>query len=314
MCRDIGLMNESEINNFICSFDTVLSDCDGVLWVGGQAIEGSPEVIRRFRDLGKRIIFVTNNGMSRHDLLTRCHLLGYGGTVDDMITSSYLCAQYLKQTNFTKIVYVFGAQGLADELDSVGIQHVGVGPDVMPDQWDVDMAEYAMSKMEQNIGCVVVGFHYDLSYMKLLKAATYLLNPDVMFIGTNSDPMSFLYLQSRTCVMPATGSFLAAVQTASGRQPIILGKPHTFMFDAVKRECPKIQPERTLMIGDRADTDIVFGKNAGLTTLMVGTGTNSMADIRSWETSDDATLGKLIPDYYANSLSTIFQTKDIGIT
>ena len=96
-CENINLMSKLDSDKFLASFDTILSDCDGVLWVGGKPIDGSPEAIMRLRQLGKRIIFVTNNGMSRNDLLLRCQQLGFGGELDDMITSSYLCASYLKQ-------------------------------------------------------------------------------------------------------------------------------------------------------------------------------------------------------------------------
>ena len=310
-CKDIELMDKCTRDTFLSSFDTVLTDCDGVLWVGGEAIKGSPEAITSLRKLGKRVIFVTNNGMSRKDLLTRCHNLGFGGNTEDMITSSYLCAHYLKARNFSKRVYVFGGKGITEELDAAGIENVGLGPDPMPDQWNLRTAEDIVNAMETNIGCVIVGFHYDLSYMKLLKAVTYLQNPEVLFIGTNSDPMAVLHFQNKSCVMPATGSLIAAAQTASGREPIILGKPNRFMFDAVKRVCPNIQPERTLMIGDRADTDIVFGKTAGLITLMVGTGTNTLSDIRQWECSNDDTYNKLVPNYYSNTLIEILQYQNI---
>jgi phosphoglycolate phosphatase len=231
-----------------------------------------------------------------------------------MITSSYLCAHYLKEKKFAETVYLFGGKGLKEELDNVGIENVGEGPDAMPEEWDLETAENVMNTMVNNIGCVIVGFHYDLSYMKLLKAATYLQNPEVLFLGTNSDPMAAVHFESRTCIMPATGSLIAATQTASGRSPIILGKPDKFMFDAVKRVFPKIKPDRTLMIGDRADTDVVFGKNAGLITLMVGTGTNNKTDIQDWEMSNDDTHKKLIPNYYSESLFRIFEWNDSGVT
>ena len=108
--------------------------------------------------------------------------------------------------------------------------------------------------------------------------------------------------------MPASGSFISAVQTASRREPVILGKPNQVMFEAVKRVCPSIQPDRTLMIGDRADTDVLFGKNSDLITLMVGTGTNSRDDIFEWCNSNERAIQKLVPDYYSKSLIDVFMT------
>ena len=309
-CQNIHSMSQSETKLLISSFDTILTDCDGVLWVGGQAIEGSPEAIMRFRKLGKRIIFVTNNGMSRNDLLIRCQKLGFGGDISDMITSSYLCANYLKQADFTRTVYVFGGKGLKEELDNAGIKNIGEGPDVPPDEWNLETAENVINQMDDNVGCVIVGFHYDTSYIKLLKAVTYLHNPKVLFLATNSDPMAVIHFEHKTCIMPATGALISAVETASGRKALILGKPKRFMFDAVKSVFPNIIPERTLMIGDRADTDVIFGKNSSVKTLMVGTGTNTLDEIRQWEKSKEEAIMELIPDFYSNSLNDIFQSKN----
>ena len=306
-CQDLNSMSKINLESFMSSFDTVLTDCDGVLWHGGQEIEGSSDAISIFRELGKQVIFVTNNGVSRNDLLIRCQQMGFGGCLDDMVTASFVCAQYLKEKNLNKIVYVFGGKGLVDELTNAGIKSIGLEPDPMPERWDLETAEALVNSMEENVGCVVVGFQYDISYIKLLKAVTYLHNPEVLFLGTNSDPVAVLHFQNnKTCIMPASGSFISAVRTASGREPVILGKPNQIMFEAVKRVCPNIQPDRTLMIGDRADTDVLFGKNSDLITLMVGTGTNSRDDIFEWCNSNDSAIQKLVPDYYSKSLIDVF--------
>ena len=109
--------------------------------------------------------------------------------------------------------------------------------------------------------------------------------------------------------MPATGAFISAVETASGRKASILGKPERFMFDSVKNVFSNIIPERTLMVGDRADTDVLFGKNSGVKTLMVGTGTNTINDINQWEMSDIDEEKELIPHFYSKTLFNIVQHK-----
>jgi ribonucleotide monophosphatase NagD (HAD superfamily) len=105
-----------------------------------------------------------------------------------------------------------------------------------------------------------------------------------------------------------TGAMVAAVTTASRRDPFILGKPNRFMFETVQKDHPSINPDRTLMIGDNTKTDILFGKNCGLKTLMVGTGVDSLEQVLQWKsaTSDNSPKAvetkKMIPDYFANSL------------
>merc|ERR1711997_519007 len=107
------------------------------------------------------------------------------------------------------------------------------------------------------------------------------------------DPM---FPVGKGCVLPGTGAFVAAVQTAACRNPIVLGKPEKFMFEAVKMVYPEIDPKRTLMIGDRADTDILLGKNCDLTTLMVGTGIGTLSQVRGWESNEDVQSKRLVPD------------------
>ena len=79
-CKEISSMSNSELDTFLSSFDTVLTDCDGVLWTGSVAIDRSPEVIQALRKLGKKVIYVTNNSTkSRKEYLTKVTELGFGG-------------------------------------------------------------------------------------------------------------------------------------------------------------------------------------------------------------------------------------------
>ena len=122
--------------------------------------------------------------------------------------------------------------------------------------------------------------------------------------------------------VPGTGSMVAAVATAAGRQPVVLGKPSKFMFEIVARRHPGIVPARTLMIGDRwefvsilcimmysdrvrvhrANTDILLGKNCDLQTLLVGSGVHSLAETRGWEASEDPEQRRMVADFYVDKL------------
>ena len=123
-------MTDSEVSTWFDSFDTVMTDCDGVLWVGSEPISGSPEMINRFRDLGKRVFYVTNNSTKhRREYKTKLDKLGFGGTMDEIVGTAYLAATYLEQINFdkTKLVYVVGSSGITQELDDVGIKYLPIG-------------------------------------------------------------------------------------------------------------------------------------------------------------------------------------------
>ena len=142
-------MTDTEVSTWFDSFDTVMTDCDGVLWVGAEPISGSPEMINRFRDLGKRVFFVTNNSTKhRREYKTKLDKLGFGGTMvkrftfydggkisnliflqDEIVGTAYLAATYLEQINFdkSKLVYVVGSSGITQELDDVGIKYLPIG-------------------------------------------------------------------------------------------------------------------------------------------------------------------------------------------
>ena len=80
-CSDLSKMSSSELKDFFDSFDTVLTDCDGVLWSGMQSITGSPEMVNKFRQMGKKVIYVTNNSTkTRKEYVQKCADLGFGGT------------------------------------------------------------------------------------------------------------------------------------------------------------------------------------------------------------------------------------------
>ena len=102
--------------------------------------------------------------------------------------------------------------------------------------------------MDPDVGCVIASLDYYVSYLKMLKAVTYLNNPEIIFLVTNLDER---FPFGNGMVLPGTGSVVQTLITASQRKPIIVGKPEKFMFEAVQKEYPTIEPSRTLMIGDK---------------------------------------------------------------
>ncbi|GAB6025656.1 hypothetical protein CHUAL_011648, partial [Chamberlinius hualienensis] len=250
---------------------------------------------------GKRIFFVTNNSTrGRTDYVDKCRKLGYEAHLEEMYCTSNTIAKYLKKLNFKKKVYVIGQNGMGEELSLAGIEHTGIGPDLIP--FDVrGLLQEGIPETDQ-IGAVAVGLDKDFNYQKILKASSYLLDPDCLFIASNLDDR--FPVENRQIVVPGTGALVSAVKTAAAREPIILGKPFPYMFEAIVDD-HKINPERTIMIGDRMDTDILFGTNSGMKTLMVLTGISSLEDVDRCAKSESAEEKKLIPDYYVEQLGDI---------
>ncbi|CAG9561255.1 unnamed protein product [Danaus chrysippus] len=260
-----------QVKEFLNSFDTVLSDCDGVLWINNSAIPGSAEAMNFFRKLGKRIFYVTNNSTKiRSDFAVKAQQLGFIAEPEEILSTAYLVAHYLKGIGFRKKVYLIGSNGIGDELKAVGIRHIGVGPD----QVKQDFKSMNSSDLDPEVGAVVVGFDEHISYPKFMKAASYLANEQCLFVATNTDER---FPKSSTVIIPGTGTLVRAVETCSERKALVLGKPHDYVRKFL--ESFGLDPARTLMIGDRCNTDIEFGVRCGFQTLLVMTGVTSPKEL-----------------------------------
>lgn len=264
-------VSKDQVQEFLNSFDTVLTDCDGVLWIDNNAIPGSAETMNYFRKLGKRIFYVTNNSTKiRSDFAVKAQQLGFIASQDEILSTAYLVAHYLKGIGFTKKVYLLGSNGIGEELKAVGIRHIGVGPDhVQP-----DFKSMKPSELDPEVGAVVVGFDEHVSYPKLMKAASYLYSEECLFIATNTDER---FPKASSIVVPGTGTLVRAVETCSDRKALVLGKPHAYVRKFL--ESCGLDPGRTLMIGDRCNTDIELGVRCGFQTLLVLSGVTSTKDL-----------------------------------
>ena len=121
-------LSKDDIKKWINSFDCCLTDCDGVLWFHNTLIKGSPEVINRFSSIGKRVFFITNNSTkTREEFLEKAVKMKYNIKKENVLSTAYLVAHYLKEMNFQKKVYIVGSSGIAKELDYVGIAHTDIG-------------------------------------------------------------------------------------------------------------------------------------------------------------------------------------------
>lgn len=262
-------------------------------------IAGSDAVINRFRELNKKVYFITNNSTkTRDEFLTKAHKLGFNVNADGIISTAWATAKYLQQQKFTKKVYLIGPAAIGHEMDLVGVRHTGVGPDV-----NTNIAQlFAEFKPDPEIGAVVVGFDEHISFPKMYKAATYLDNPECLLIATNTDER----FPSTNGVVPGTGSIVRAIETCSERKATVMGKPNRSICEALIAD-NIIIPERTLMIGDRANTDILLGHNCGFQTLLVGSGVHGMDDVKRWQDSDDDEDHKMIPDVFLPTLGDLLQ-------
>ncbi|HEX5128051.1 MAG TPA: HAD-IIA family hydrolase [Rhodocyclaceae bacterium] len=248
---------------------SILCDMDGVIYRGKQLIPGALEFVQRLLSSRTPFLFLTNNAeQTPLDLRLKLEQLGiHGVTTDNFITSAMATAMFLKSQKEHASVFVVGGGGLISELYNVG---------------------YSIS--ESNPDYVVVAKSTMFNFGQL-KRAVRLIDHGAKFIGTNPDmidPVEGGY-------EPAAGTLLAAISAATGKKPYIVGKPNALMMTLATRKMG-VHPDNAVMIGDRMDTDIVGGMEAGMKTALVLSGVT---------TPESMTHFPYKPDYVFNSVGEI---------
>jgi len=239
---------------------------------------------------GKRLVFVTNNSTkSRKGYLGKFTGLGLNVRPEEIYSSSYAAAAYLKSTNFSKKVYVVGEAGIQEELDLAGIAHLG-GPADAGKQ--VTLSPGELMRHDPEVGAVVVGFDRAINYYKIQYATLCLReNPGCEFVATNRDAVTHL---TDAQEWAGNGSMVGAIAGSAGREPTVVGKPSGFMLDDIAAQFG-LGRDRMCMVGDRLDTDILFGQNGGLATVLVLSGVTSEAALLSPQNA-------IVPDCYMSDL------------
>ncbi|XP_062999234.1 glycerol-3-phosphate phosphatase [Elgaria multicarinata webbii] len=280
--------------------EALLFDCDGVLWRGEAAVPGAAEALGRLEArAGKRLCYVTNNSSRTRQAYTeKLRRLGFPPAEPRQVFgSAYCAARYLSRALPPgAAAYVLGGAALSAELEAAGVAHLGAGPAPAPGSAHFG----ARAPLDPAVSAVLVGYDEHFSYGKLCLALRYLLQRDgCLLVGTNRDHR--LPLEGGSAV-PGTGCLVKAVETAAEREAFIIGKPSRYMFECVASEF-SIDPARTIMVGDRLDTDILMGNNCGLTTILTLTGVTTLEEVKGHLESDCPERRSLVPDYYVDSIA-----------
>ena len=231
--------------------ETWLTDMDGVLVHEEDVIPGAPEFIEALKASGKRFLVLTNNSIfTPRDLAARLRGSGIDVPEQSIWTSALATAQFLAEQRPGGSAYVVGEAGLVTAMHDVG---------------------YVMTDRDPDY--VVLGETRTYSFEAITRAIR-LIEKGARFIATNPDPSG----PSPAGTLPATGSVAALISTATGRQPYYIGKPNPLMMRSALNRLDA-HSETTLMVGDRMDTDIISGLEAGLRTVLVLTGSTSRQQI-----------------------------------
>ena len=224
-----------------------LFDMDGTLYLGNQLFDFTVELLEKLRESGKRYMFMTNNSSkSVQAYIQKLAGLGISAVYEDFITSSQATAYYLKKYHPDAVLYVCGTQSLKEELAGNGFSITE----------DLDAVE-----------CIVMGFDTELTFQKL-HDVSYLLNTrELHYIATNPDYVCPTEFGS----VPDCGSMCDMIFNATGKRPVVIGKPEALM-PKLAMEMAGCSPKETAVVGDRIYTDIKSGLNAGAVTILVMSG------------------------------------------
>src|SRR3954469_18784875 len=235
---------------------------DGVLVHENQAIPGASELIQQWTDQGKPFLVLTNNSIfTPRDLSARLRASGLDVPEAAIWTSALATADFCASQIPGGSAFVIGEAGITTALHEVGFIMTEMNPDY-----------------------VVVGETRNYSFEAITKAIR-LINDGARFIVTNPDATG----PSAEGALPATGAIAALIEKATGKAPYIVGKPNPMMFRSAMNRIGA-HSENTAMIGDRMDTDIVAGIEAGLHTILVLTGISDQAEIERYPFRPDEVL------------------------
>lgn len=225
----------------------LLLDLDGTVYRGRTAVPGAPELLRRLRREGLPFLYFTNRA-TRSAVAVCEQIRGYGLACEpeEVLTSAVASAQRMAGGR----VYMVGEVGLEEALLEAGCELV-----------------------DEDAEWVVVGLDRRVTYQKIDTAAR-LVRGGARFVATNPDKV----FQTEQGIAAGAGAVVAAVATACGVEPEVIGKPGNYMFEVALRKFG--QPaERVLMVGDNLETDILGGRNAGLRTVLMLTGVARREDV-----------------------------------
>jgi NagD protein len=231
-----------------------LMDMDGVLVSEQNAVPGAQEFLGRLRELAVPFLVLTNNSIyTQRDLAARLRRSGLDVPEESIWTSALATAQFLGDQRPNGSAFVIGESGLTTALHSVG---------------------YTLTERDPDY--VVLGETRTYSFERITQAIR-LISAGSRFIATNPDNVG----PTPDGPLPATGAVAALISRATGVDPYYVGKPNPLMMRSALNAI-EAHSETTAMIGDRMDTDVVAGLEAGLETILVLTGVTAPGEVERY--------------------------------
>lgn len=235
------------------SYDVALLDLDGVVYVGPAAVPGAADVLARVRELGMRLAFATNNASrTPHTVAAHLHALGIPAAAEEVVTSAQAAARVVAGlVPAGSNVLVVGGDGLVAAVEERGLVPV--------------------FSAEDEPAAVVQGYSPDMDWHRLAEGA-YALARGIAWVASNTD----LTIPTARGIAPGNGTLVNVLRQATGRDPVVAGKPELPMHREAMLRSGAARP---LVVGDRLDTDIEAATRAGVPSLLVLTGVTKVLGV-----------------------------------
>lgn len=238
-------------------FQAFIFDLDGVVYRGNQPLPHAVETINLLIADRREVFFVTNNsGATREQYADRLQQMGLLVSPERILTSGWATVHYLRQHMPRARLFVVGEPSLKQELQAAGFRLIDDPEAQLPD-------------------AVVVGIDREFTYQRLAQAQLAILH-GAQFIATNTDPT----YPAEDRLLPGAGSIVAAIRTATGKPPLVMGKPNPRILLPLLDE-HRISLDATLVVGDRLETDIALAHALHMPSALVLTGVTTREDLEN---------------------------------
>ncbi len=274
--KGVSMLEESA-TPVVEAHDLVMFDLDGVVYVGGEAVEGVAERIERIRSSGRHVAFVTNNASRTPDQVAK-KLVGVGVAAEgtDVVTSAQAAARLLADSHGEGArIMLLGGEGLR-----VALLEAGLEPVADPD------------------GAVAVasGYGPDVRWRDIMRVAT-LVRDGLPYVASNAD----LTIPTSYGLAPGHGVLVRMITDYAGVAPTVAGKPERPLLDETVR---RVGGDRPIMVGDRLDTDIEGAHATGVPSLLVLTGVTWLEELAT-------AAPPLRPTYISPTLEGLFEAQPV---
>lgn len=241
-------------------------DMDGTIYLGNELFDFTPDFLKKVEETAREYYFFTNNSSkSQQAYIDRLAGMGIRIRPEQMMISSHVMIEYLKEDHPGKSIYVVGTPSLIHEFET-----------------------FHMPLTEENPDIVILGFDTTLTYEKMAKACHYVRNGCVYY-GINPDwncPIE------GGDFIPDCGSMAKMIEASTGRFPEFFGKPSKHTLDYIIRQTG-YSPEEIAIVGDRLYTDIAVADKSPVTSILVLSGESTMEDVKKSDVKPDMIVDSL---------------------